>query len=366
MERKTKISASQFFLMMFVSRAVVTIALNAQYTGGENLLESVVSCVAAMLLGFVMALPIFLLHRRYPYLNVGDVAKLSLGGAGKAVPALYLVYFIFSNGTSLALFEIFLLDTINPDFSSVLVLGAIAAVALYGAYKGLESVARCAVCVFVVLALGILLVFSLVVPRFRAENLEPLFTGGFRQAVTSTLLFTARASVFADMAVLLPMVKGKSGWGFSLWSFGAAGFLALLLFLMAGCLGRYAYTQNFPVYVLASITEIRSLQRVDAVFVGVWMLGIIIRLSCDIYACRVCFSALCGGEKPKLAVAGAGLSILLLGLFAARVPKLQAFLLNTWYLFLATAFVGFLMPLLVLLADGVKRKGKGGAAHGEK
>lgn len=366
MERKTKVSTSQFFLMMFVSRVVVTIALNAQYTGGENLLESMVSCVAAMLLGFVMALPVFILHARYPYLNVGDVARLSFGGAGKAVPALYLLYFIFSNSASLALFEIFLLDTINPDFSSALVLAAIAAAALYGAYKGLESIARCAVCVFVVLMLGILLVFSLVIPRFRAENLEPLFYGGIRQAVTSTLLFIARASVFADMAVLLPMVKGKSGWGFSLWSFGAAGFLALLLFLLAGCLGRYAYTQNFPVYVLASITEIRSLQRVDAVFVGVWMLGIIIKLSCDIYACRVCLSAFCQGKKPRLAAAGAGLSILLLGLFASRIPKLQYVVLNTWYLFLATAFVGFLVPLLVLLGDGIRRREKGRGTHEEK
>ena len=35
----TKISSAQFFVAMFVSRVVVTIALNAHYTGGENLLD---------------------------------------------------------------------------------------------------------------------------------------------------------------------------------------------------------------------------------------------------------------------------------------------------------------------------------------
>ena len=41
MERKTNISSAQFFLMMFVSRVVVTIALNAQYLGGENMVDSI-------------------------------------------------------------------------------------------------------------------------------------------------------------------------------------------------------------------------------------------------------------------------------------------------------------------------------------
>ena len=64
-----KISAAQFFISMFVSRVVVTIALNAQYTGGENMLDSMVSYVLAMALGFVIALPVWGLHRRRPGLD---------------------------------------------------------------------------------------------------------------------------------------------------------------------------------------------------------------------------------------------------------------------------------------------------------
>ncbi len=358
MQRKAKISASQFFLMMFVSRVVVTIALNAQFTGGENLLDSIVSCAAAALLGFLMVIPVWILHRKYPYLNVNGVAERSLGKPGKAVPVFYLLYFILSNAAVLALFEIFLMDTINPDFSSAWVLLAIAAVALYGAVKGLEAVSRCAVCIFVVLMLGVALVFSTVVSRFRVENLEPLFQNGSRQALVSTVLFAARASVFADMAVLLPMVKGKSGWGFSLWNLGAAAFLGTLLFLMAGCLGRYAYTQNFPVYVLSSITEIQSLQRVDAVFVGIWMMGIIIRVACDIYACRVCCSVLGRGKSQRLSALAVCLLMLGLGFLAVRWDPVQKIVLHTGGMFLSTAAAGSLIPLIVLLCDsfGQRRK----------
>lgn len=358
MQRKTKVSASQFFLMMFVSRAVVTIALNAQFTGGENLLDSIVSCVGAMLLGFLMVLPVWILHRKYSYLNVNDVAKLSMGGLGKAVPVFYLLYFIWSNAAVFALFEIFLMDTINPDFSSVWVILSIGAVALYGAIKGLEAVSRCAVCIFVVLMLGMILVFGSAISRFQTENLEPLFQNGFHQTLVSTVLFVARASVFADMAVLLPMVKGRSGAGFSLWNLGAAAFLGGLLFLLSGCLGRYAYTQNFPVYVLSSLSEIQSLQRVDAVFVGIWMMGIIIRAACDIYACRVCCSVLGKGKSQRISAAAVCLLMLGLGFLTVRSGPVQRAVLHTGGQFFATVAAGFLIPLIVLLCDsfGQRRK----------
>ena len=76
--------------MMFVSRVVVTIALNAQYLGGENMVDSLAAYILSMVLGFFIALPIWILNRKYPYLNVGDVAKLALGKAGKLVPVCYI------------------------------------------------------------------------------------------------------------------------------------------------------------------------------------------------------------------------------------------------------------------------------------
>lgn len=358
MQTKHKISAAQFFITMFVSRAVITIALNAQYTGGENLLDNTVSYVLAMLLGFLIALPIWGLHKRYPDFSVNEVAKLDLGKAGRLVPLCYILYFILVNAASLALFEIFLLDTVNPDFSAAFVAAAVVGVALYGAFRGLETVSRCATCVFVALLAGCLLVFGIVAARFQADNLEPLFYNGWSQTAQGVALFIARTSIFADMAILLPQVKGRKKLGFACWSGGTALFVCTLILLLVGCLGRYAYTQNFPVYALASITEVRSMQRLDAVFIGVWMMGLIIKLACDIYACRVCFSSLTKKRRPGITVPGTALVILALALWAAASMRVQHVLLDTRLLFLCTVFTGFLVPLLVLIGDSVKHRKK--------
>lgn len=356
---KRKISAAQFFISMFVSRVVVTIALNGQYTGGENMLESIVSYVLAMGLGFLISLPIWGLHRRRPEWDLGRAAVEDMGFIGKLVPLLYFLYFVVVNGTSLALFQLFLMDTVNPAFSSALVAVVLVGAALYGALRGIETIARCATCVFVLLLLGCGLVFGIVAWRFSPENLEPLFYNGLTQTYEGVLLFIARTSIFADMAMLLPMVKGRKGLGFASWAGGTAVFVGVLLFLVVGCLGRYAYTQNFPVYALASITQVRSMQRLDAVFTGVWMMGLVIKLAFDIYCCRVCLSAI--KKTPEESRGGAWVSALLMlavALCTALVPWARDILLDTRLLFLCTVAAGFLLPLLVLVADLFHRKKK--------
>ncbi len=349
-----RISTAQFFIMMFVSRVVTTIALNTRYLGGENMLEAIVSCILAMALGLALSLPVWRLHSRYPELSVGGAAQAVLGRAGKAVVLIYILYFVFIDGAALGIFQIFLTDTVNPEFSAALTMAAVLAVALYGAFRGIEAVARSAVCVFAVLLVGVGLVFSIVAFRFEPENLEPLFVHGWAQARKGTVLFEAGNSIFANMAVLLPMVKGRKKAGFLGWTGGVTLFLSLLLLLLAGCLGPYAATQNFPVYSLSSITEVQSMQRLDAIFVGVWMTGLIIKLACDSYACRVCFASLCGKRAPKTFLVAAGGAMLLLALAAVWLRPVRTMLLDTRLLFAGTVLTGTVLPLLVLAADRLR------------
>lgn len=356
---KTKISSAQFYIAMFVSHVLVTIALSSRYTGGENILDNIFSYLLAMALGLAIALPVFGTLRQGGGENVPQLAVRRMGRAGALVPLAYCLYFIVVGGSSLALFQIFLMDTVNPGFSAGLVILALLAVALYGALRGIETAARCATCVFVVVLLGCGLVFGIVATRFDSRNLEPLFYNGYSQMSQGTALFLARTSIFADMAILLPQVKGRKGWGFAGWIAGTALFLSFTILLLAGCLGRYAYTQNFPVYVLASLTEVRSLQRLDAVFTGVWIMALIIKLAFDLYACRVCFASISGKREhkwPVWAVAGAMLLLALLGAGNGTVQKL---LLDPELLALCAVVSGALLPLIVLcagLAQGKKQE----------
>ena len=197
-----RVSAAQFFLGMLVSQAAVTLGLNTQYAGGAHLLDNTVSALLAMGLGVLMALPAWALQKRCPDEPL----------PGKAAPLCYLLYFIWEAAASLALFQIFLLDTVNPDFSAGFVAAALLGAGLYGALRGVETIARCGACVFVVLVLGCGLVFGIVALRFHRENLEPLFYQGFSQTLQGTALFLSRTTLFAHMASSCPWSGGNAPW----------------------------------------------------------------------------------------------------------------------------------------------------------
>ena len=360
MERSHTISAAQFFGMMFVSRITITIALNAQYAAGESLLDGILSYLLAMAVGFLMALPVWYLHRKNPTLTIGETAVHLLGKVGKLVPLCYIFYFLVMNAVSLALFQLFLLDNVNPDFPAVLVLAMVVGVAAYGAWRGLEAIARTGACVLVLLLLGTTLVFSLVARRFDWENLEPLLAGGPSQLLQGAALFLSRTSLFAEMVVLLPFVKGRKWLGFTLWVGSTSLFVGILIFLIAGCLGQYAYTQNFPVYALASITEISSMQRLDAVFTGVWMMGLIIQTACSLYACRVCGACLVKRKNGRWLILALGVGMVVLGAAVASAYYLQTVFMETRIWLLLTGIAGVVLPLLLLLRGKIReRKGAG-------
>lgn len=352
------ISAAQFFGMMFVSRVTLTISLNAQYAAGENLLDGILSYGLAMVLGFFIALPLWSFQRRYPGQSVGELAANCLGRTGGRVVSLgYILYFLLINASSLALFQIFLLDTVHPDFSSWLIVAALTAVAVYGAWQGLEALARCGACVLVILLLGSGLVFALVSQRFSGENLQPMLQGGAGPLVRGTALFLSRTSLFADMAVLLPFVQGKKRLGFRLWSGGTFLFVGGLLLLLAGCLGPYAYTQNFPVYALASITEIHALQRLDPVFVGIWMMGLLIKVGADLYACRICWAQMFPKSRSQaVPVVCLGALLVVLAAGGAYLLPLQRVLLDTGFWLGMTGLFGLGVPLALLFAGWVRHR----------
>ena len=65
METTRKINVPQFFLALFVAQATAALAFNAQYAGGPLFLDNLLSCLLALGLGLLLALPSWGLLRRW-------------------------------------------------------------------------------------------------------------------------------------------------------------------------------------------------------------------------------------------------------------------------------------------------------------
>ncbi len=122
---KTKISALQLYLMLFLSRVIVSITINVQTIGGSNLIESIFSSLGLFLYLTVFSLPLFVLHKSHPEASLLQIAENNCGrGVSIPMSAIYALYFIVMNIFSLSLFLTLLVNTTDPvasRFSIVLV-----------------------------------------------------------------------------------------------------------------------------------------------------------------------------------------------------------------------------------------------------
>ena len=123
-------------------------------------------------------LPLFSLNKRYPDQSLPAIAEMRMGGFGFGVSALYGVYFFILNTFSLSMFLALLLNTMDPAASKWSIAIILAAIALYGAVKGIETISRASICIFVLFALGMAAIFIALAPNITLRYLEPPFYNG--------------------------------------------------------------------------------------------------------------------------------------------------------------------------------------------
>lgn len=338
MNRDT-LGPGEFWVMLFVGRAVVSVGLNARYLGGENFLEGILSALLALGAQLLLALPLWRLYRRAPNFSPAETWPIA---------AAYLVYYLGADAASLGLFQIFLTDCVNPEFSTALVLAALLFAAAFGACRGVETVCRASLPVFAALLLGSGLVLGFAAFHFDPENLAPLFRRGLSQTAHGAVMLFPRTAVLGELVFLLPCLRGRGRAGLFWWTAALFAFLALLLLLLAGSLGPYALTRDFPVYALSGMTEARVVQRLDAVLVGLWMTGLIIKLAAELVLCRLCLAALPGKRRPRLQLFGFCGLILALSWAVVQSPAVQALLLDSRLLCAGALLTGGLLPWVAL------------------
>lgn len=334
---KTKISALQLYLMLFLSRVIVSITINVQTVGGSNLIESIFSSLGLFLYLTVFSLPLFVLHKSHPEASLLQIAENNCGrGVSVPMSAIYALYFIVMNIFSLSLFLTLLVNTTDPVASRFSI-------------------------VLVVLGMG--MIFLAVSPNVTPHYLMPLFYDGTDQTVQGFLVFTARCSSLAEFAVLMPFLTStdtKSGkshrvLGFVVWNGGITVFLGVLLFFIVSCLGEYAALQVFPAYTLASIAEIAGIQRLDALFIGISMMALIVRIACGLFCIAVCMTPIPTRPRAWLTALIAALTAVLslwLTDSAARVGAV----FRTAYLLPFSVLTGAMLPSLLWFFDCIKKK----------
>ena len=356
MKTQTKISALQFYLMLFLSRAVISLTVNSQTVGEVNFLDNILSSVLLLAALFICAVPLFSLHRIHPEESLPAIAEERLGKGGYAVSFFYSLYFLIMNTYSLALYLTLLMNTMDPAASKWSIALVLTGIALYGAIKGIETVSRASICIAVLFFLGFIILFIALIPHMNKNYTEPLLYDGAGQMLQGVYVFAARCTSIAELAVLMPFVQSGLRRGFAVWNVGAAVFVSVLLIFLIVCLGEYSYLQIFPVYTLATMAEIAGIQRLDALLAGLGMMALVIRTACGLFGISECWArAVRPRARMWLLCAAAGIGAFGALWITGSVER-NGWIFRVDWLLPLTVLTGAVLPVFIWLTDRMRRR----------
>ena len=332
MSRKCLISAGQLFSLLLVSSLIIMVTTNSTWTGGGDFLDNIISCAIAFAVNFIAVIPLGLLYRRKPTMNILDHGYHLTGWFGTVIALFYGLYFLTIDCYYLSVFQVFNANMIEPEMPSWLIVIAVLVVAVYAAWKGVESISRTSVFILVMLLIGFLFILVTSIPQVKSENFKPLLYNGWDQTIQSTMLFLGRSTGIATLAILLPATKGNKTIGFTVWNVVTYLLMSIIMVIMVGVLGNAIQTQMFPMHTLAAISGIGPFQRMDSIFLGIWLMGVFIK--------------------------GGAVAVGIISVLITKSVALQHLFFDVYLLAPLTLFASFVIPLILLLIDTIKCKNK--------
>lgn len=360
---KNKISMAQMALMLFLSRAFSVLTYFPGMTKPVSGTAFLYGTIIGYALSFLLFIPLFCLNKWKPEHSVVMDAKFLFPRGGTVIGGVYFLFLVLLGANTLAHFQFFMVNAVFMQASLWVILIPMMAVAVYAAYVGIEGIARSSFLIFIGFLLAFLLIFFSSFSEIELTNLKPI-EGSFIEEVSRAAYGVLSRSVEILLAYLiLPYLKkGK------LWK-GAAGFTLLsvvifesIAFIILSALGEFSYTQTFPFFALASMSEISIFQRLDALYMAIWVFTAFIRLSLLLFLGTDVLKQILppkGAEKNRnicLAVT----SVVVFGLSVIMCYSMR--FLNSMYQILYTgvpvALLALLIPLIVFIW-GKLRKRKG-------
>lgn len=333
---KTKISLSQFYILMFISNISFVTFISSDALN-NNFFDSLVSIALAFVLGGLLAIPIFLKENKTTKSRLAD--------------AFYAFYFIVSDIIILTQILSVFSNTIYYNVSPVILSVTLLAVAIYGCVKGLEAVSRTAFFIFLIFILSFIFLGLGLVNLAKADNSEVLFYNNYTDSIKNTCLIFACSSYLPQTVLLCRFLNKKLDYNFFVWQ--GISMLALLLIFLAivFCLGRFAKTQMYPFYSLFSVATLEPIQRMDNIFSLIALSFLTIRFSVDLILTKECFRKIVKKRFEFLIPVLSALVILLASVVLSNFNLVYYISNITLLKPIPIIFLGFILPLISLIKE---------------
>ena len=272
MNQDSRISLWQVVLLLCLSRMFSVMTMCMVYTS-FTIQEMFYGALLAIPLAFLVFLPGGLLFQKRPRLLLDNRLK-GVWMTG---------YFLLAVGwllMTLLHLDFFLGNAVFLQAPSIALLWPAVLAGCWCAYQGLEGLARYGSILFFFFALSVLLLICTAVPQMSPARLDPVTTVDWKNiwAAASNSLFQNPELIF--LPLLAPRLAERKLIKAGVWYCLLSGGLVALLFgLVCFTFGDFTTNIVYPVYSLSAAMQVGFLQRLDAVYMAIWVMLALFRIS---------------------------------------------------------------------------------------
>lgn len=308
--------------------------------------------------GFMTLWVLYKLGNYFPKLTIFQYCEVILGKfLGKCFQIPYILFLMVMDALVLREFSDFLIITTLPLTPKICLLMCILVLATYGAYKGLEVIARAVQFIIGIYLTGFLVVLMLALTNFEWGRLLPIMENGVWPIVRGSLAPASWYGEICLLAILFPFVNKSK----EVMKKGLISLLAITVFLTIdvlvtiGVLGSsLTSVVTLPFWVVTRSIEIGEvLQRLESFFLVIWITGIIIKASLLSYLIGLGISQVFGFPKTNLVLGFIVISELFISLFMGNASQVNVILKSFWPPF-AIVFE-LVIPIILLIIRRLKK-----------
>ena len=348
-QTKGKISAFQFFVMLFLSRTLTTVTYLSSYTEDIRLSDMLVQPIFRIAMGIIIMLPLYFFYKKHKGKNILQVANEKSESFGKFLSLIFVMYFFYFTVTTIARLDLFAGTIVFPETDVEYMLIFAVILCCYGAYLGLEALGRSSVISALLVIPALVFIMLTLVKKVDLLNLTPIFYNGVTPVIKTAVDSVGQTVEYGIIALMLPRVNGKYRKGYYIWLFSQVLLMAVMFFFACTVMGNYASTQLFPFHTMASLAEFSMFKRLDAIFTGVWIMCAFVKAGLLIYLQLEILTTYFGKFKSSQYLFAIGLVTIISNLFISQQVERFMVIDNSIIKVIFTGFVVAIIPLLMLV-----------------
>lgn len=346
---KGKISAFQFFTMLFLTRTLTTVTYLSSYTENIRLSDMLIQPIFRIAIGTAIMLPLYFLYKKNMDKNLLDMLSSKSKAFARVVAILYVAFFFYFTVVTIARLDIFAGTVVFPETDLTYILIFAIVLCCYGAFLGLEALGRSSVISIAFVVPALMFIMVTLIKKVDLLNLTPLFYNGVTPVVKVAMDSVGQTVEYAIIATALPRVKGNVKKGFFIWLISQTFLMAVMFFFACAVMGNFASTQLFPFHTLASLAEFSMFSRLDAVFTSVWIMCAFIKAGLLIYLQTDILTMYFGKFKRTTYIIVVGLLTIFANLLISGQIRWFTLVDNSTIKIILTGVTVVLLPMIVLI-----------------